>query len=59
MRGRKPKLNKEIIERFVRAIKLGCPIKDACGCAGIGETTYYKWMQWADSDRKDAKSCRG
>jgi len=58
MRGRKPKINKEIVERFVRAIKLGCPIKDACGCAGIGETTYYKWMQWADSDRRDAKIYR-
>ena len=58
MRGRKPKINKDIIERFVRAIKLGCPIKDACGCAGIGETTYYKWMNWADSDRKDVKTYR-
>ena len=52
--GRKVKLNKEIEDAFVQAIKLGCPKKDACGCAGIGETTFYKWMEWADSDRKDA-----
>ena len=58
MRGRKPKINDELVERFIRAIKLGCPIKDACGCAGIGETTYYKWMNWADSDRRDAKVYR-
>jgi hypothetical protein len=55
MAGRKVKLNDELEERFLRAIRLGCPIKDACGCAGIGETTYFKWMQWADSDRKDAR----
>jgi len=58
MRGRKPKINQDVIDRFLRAIKVGCPIKDACGCAGIGETTYYKWMQWADSDRRDAKIYR-
>ena len=58
MAGRKSKINDEVVERFIRAIKLGCPIKDACGCAGIGETTYYKWMQWADSDRRDAKKYR-
>ena len=53
-RGRKVKLNKAIEDAFIQAIKLGCPKKDACGCAGIGETTFYKWMEWADSNRKDA-----
>tara|TARA_R110000824_G_C15221116_1_gene677593 strand:+ start:3808 stop:4281 length:474 start_codon:yes stop_codon:yes gene_type:complete len=58
MAGRRSKLTKEVNDRFIRAIKLGCPIKDACGCASIGETTYYKWIQWADSDRKDVKRYR-
>ena len=54
MAGRKIKLTEEIIHRFVTAIKLGCPIKDACGCAGIAESTYYRWMELADTTRKDA-----
>ena len=58
MAGRRSKLTEEVTERFIRAIKVGCPIKDACGCAGIGETTYYKWMQWSDSDRRDVKIYR-
>ena len=52
--GRKISLTKTIEDRFITAIKLGCPIKDACGAAGISETTYYKWMQFADSSRDDA-----
>lgn len=58
MAGRRSKLTKDVTERFIRAIRVGCPIKDACGCAGISETTYFKWMQWADSDRKDVKKYR-
>jgi len=58
MAGRRSKLTNEVTERFIRAIKVGCPIKDACGCAGISETSYYKWIQWADSDRKDVKKYR-
>jgi len=53
--GRPIKLTDELVEVFIRAIKLGCPIRDACGCAGIAESTYYKWMQLADSNRRDAK----
>ncbi len=53
-RGRPVKLTEEIIQRFLTAIKLGCPKKDACGAAGIAETTLYKWMEWADSERRDA-----
>ena len=41
--GRKPKiLTEEMQDRFLKAIRLGCPIKDACGCAGISETWYYE-----------------
>jgi len=58
MAGRKSKLNEQVVERFIRAIKLGCPIKDACGCAGISETTYYRWMQLADSDHRGSKKYR-
>ena len=54
-RGRKGKFTQERGERFLHAIGLGCPIKDACGYAGFSETSYFKWMTWADSDRRDAK----
>jgi hypothetical protein len=56
--ARRVKLTDEIEDRFIRAISLGCPIKDACGCAGIGQTTFYKWMNWADGDRRDAARYR-
>jgi len=53
-KGRPVKLTDEIVERFLTAIKLGCPKKDACGASGIAEATLYRWMEWADSDRRDA-----
>jgi len=58
MAGRRTKLTQEVQNAFIQAIKLGCPKKDACGAAGIGETTFYKWMEWADSKRKDAHKYR-
>ena len=40
--GRKPKiLTEEMQDRFLKAIRLGCPIKDACGCAGFSEAWFY------------------
>lgn len=56
--GRKAKvLTDAMEERFLRAISLGCPIKDACGCAGLGESTYYAWMVEAN-EGKTARSKR-
>jgi len=53
--GRKPKqLTAEMEERFLKAVRLGCPIKDACGCAGISESLYYKWAEEA----REGKSAR-
>lgn len=50
--GRKPKqLTPEIEESFLKAVRLGAPIKDACGCAGISETLYYGWMQEAEEGK--------
>ena len=47
--GRREKLTPEVEEKFLQAIRLGCPIKDACGCAGIGETTYHYWRTMAET----------
>ena len=41
--GRREKLTPEVEEKFLQAIRLGCPIKDAAGCAGISEGTYHLW----------------
>ena len=48
--GRKFSLTPEVKESFLKAIRLGCPIKDACGCAGISLTTYNRWMFTAEND---------
>ena len=50
--GRPSKCTKEVQDRFLQAIRLGCPIKDACGCAWIAEPTYYRWMDHADIPEK-------
>jgi hypothetical protein len=54
--GRKLKITEDMIDKFIGAIKVGAPIVSACGCAGISETTFYKWMQWADSERQDSET---
>ena len=47
-RGRRTKCTPEVTQKFMQAIRLGAPIKDACGCAGIGEATYYSWQEKAE-----------
>ena len=50
--GRKHKeLTEEMERRFLDAIRVGCPIKDACGCAGISESLFYGWMIEADEGK--------
>jgi len=47
--GRREKLTPEVEETFLQAIRLGCPIKDAAGCAGISEGTYHLWRVIAET----------
>ena len=47
--GRRDKLTPEVEEKFLQAIRLGCPIKDAAGCAGISEHTYQLWRVIAET----------
>ena len=35
----------------MKAIRLGCPIKDACGCAHISEELYYAWRREAEEGK--------
>ena len=53
--SRRTKLTEETKTAFLQAIRLGCPIKDACGCAGISEATYYVWQNRADAGGSGSK----
>lgn len=49
--GRPSKLeNPDMIADLVKWLKLGYYIEDACTMAGIGKTTYYKWMAKAEAN---------
>ena len=51
-RGRKTKeLTDDMERRFLEAIEVGCPIRDACGCAGISESLFYGWMNEAEEGK--------
>jgi hypothetical protein len=38
-------LTDEMEEKFLKAIRLGCPIRDACGCAGFSDSWFYRTQQ--------------
>ena len=40
----KTKYTKELLNEIVRYIESGATNEDACVMAGIGETTFYKWL---------------
>lgn len=44
-RGRKSKLTPELQERICNYIENGYTVEQACALSGIGETTYYRWLQ--------------
>ena len=48
--GNQPiKLTDERIAKFLKAIEVGCPIRDACGCAGFSESSFYDWKRQAEA----------
>lgn len=48
MAGAPTKLTPEVQEAIIRNLAGGCYIETACAVAGIGTSTYYRWMQWAE-----------
>lgn len=42
--GRPQVISEEMTEKVVKSIGVGMPIKSACAIAGIGDSTYYKYM---------------
>lgn len=45
MAGRKPKLTPELQRQLVGAISKGYYIQTACQLVGIGESTFYRWLE--------------
>lgn len=58
--ARPTKLTPEITERICMAIRAGNYAKVAAAMAGIGETTYYKWLEMAElpTAKKEYKEFR-
>ena len=47
-RGRKPKLNKELIDKLGNALAAGNYIETACDYAGISRSIFYQWLTEAE-----------
>lgn len=47
---RKLKITPELIERICLAIRAGNYAKISCEMVGIGETTFYRWMEMGQKD---------
>lgn len=47
-KGRKLKLTKELVKKMVKLIRDGLFYKDVCKIVGIGETTFYRWMNFGE-----------
>ena len=58
--ARPTKLTQEVTDRICLAIRAGNYAKIAAGMAGIGETTYYKWLDMAEQPnaRKEYREFR-
>ena len=53
--ARKSKLTPEVTERIVTAIQAGNYAKVAAEMAGIGETTFYRWLEMAEEPNAHKK----
>lgn len=52
--ARKTKLTSDTQERFLAAVRKGATYDLACKYAGIGVSTFYDWLRYADDeDRED------
>ena len=53
--GRQTKLTAEVQDTIVRAIEVGNYASVAAGAAGIGERTYWRWMEQGERDAEAGK----
>ena len=50
--GRPTKLTKELTEKICRAVKAGSHPAVAARSVGVGESTYYRWMEEGRAEEK-------
>lgn len=55
MSGRKTKLTPELIKEFEKWLKVGNYRKTVCDYLGIGETTFYRWMEEGEKAKSGLK----
>ena len=51
MAGRKLTLDQELIDRICLAIRAGNYAKVACEMVGVGESTYYRWLELSEKPK--------
>ncbi|WP_435552764.1 helix-hairpin-helix domain-containing protein [Natrinema sp. CGMCC1.2065] len=51
-RGRDPKLTKQRQEAIATMLEDGHSVAAACRCNGIGQTTFYEWLEKADDQEE-------
>ena len=56
--GSPSKLEDSRVEELVKWLKLGYYIEDACTMAGIGKTTYYRWLEKAEEGLEEYRDFR-
>ena len=56
--GRKPKLTEELQEQLCQELAKGKTVKGACGAVGIGERTYYDWIEKGKNTSRNDKWCK-
>lgn len=52
MAGRQTKLNPDVQERICNALREGNTRRVAAILGGIGERTFYDWLDWADPEHE-------
>ncbi len=57
--GRPSKLNPRTIEALEDALELCLPVKTACTLAGIGDTTYHRWIETGREEEQKARAKAG
>lgn len=56
--GRKPKLTDELQDKLCAELAKGKTVKGACGAVGIGEKTYYNWIEKGKTTKRNDKWCK-
>lgn len=56
--GRKPKLTDELQEQLCQELAKGKTVKGACGAVGLGERTYYDWIEKGKTTNRNDKWCK-